>query len=54
MLSIPGVGTLYLHRVIQTAHGIEVRMIELLVTATGAPLPVGSDLVVCDAKIAIP
>jgi hypothetical protein len=53
-LDIPGVGTLYLHRVIQTAHGIEVRMIELVVTATGAPLPVGSDLIVSDAKIAIP
>ena len=49
-LTIPAVGTLYLHRVIQTGHGIEVRMIELQITASGLPEPVGTDLIVGDAS----
>jgi hypothetical protein len=41
---LPGVGTLYLHRVIRGTHHIEVRMIELVLTAPVPGLPVGADI----------
>lgn len=42
--TIPGVGTLYLHRVIRTATSIEVRMIELVLTQSVNGLPIGTDV----------
>lgn len=52
-LTIPGVGTLYLHRVIKTPSSIEVRMMELVVTVGGNQLPVGSDIKVAVAEATI-
>jgi hypothetical protein len=44
-VNLPGVGTLYLHRVIVKPRSIEVRMIELVVTHANAyGLAVGTDL----------
>lgn len=44
-LHISGVGTLWLHRVIQKPNSIEVRMIELVVKhANTLGLPIGSDI----------
>jgi len=49
-LHISGVGTLWLHRVIQKSNSIEVRMIELVVKhANTLGLPVGSDIQVAVA-----
>ena len=46
-----GLGTLYLHRVIQNPHSIEVRMIELVVTsANSLNLPIGLDVQVAVAE----
>jgi hypothetical protein len=48
---LAGLGVLYLHRVIQTADSIEVRMLELVVTLDNAlGLPIGADVRVADAK----
>ncbi len=50
-IRIAGLGTLYLHRVIHTSHGIEIRMIELVVTQTNPRgLPIGSDIKVAVAE----
>ncbi len=49
-IPIPGVGTLYLNRVIQTTNGIDVRMNELDVTGSGLPVPAGTDLIVANAQ----
>jgi hypothetical protein len=50
-LAIPGLGTLYLHRVLKSAHDIEVRMIELVVTQPNSyNLPVGTDVRVSVAE----
>jgi hypothetical protein len=50
-VGLPGLGTLYLHRVIHTANSIEVRMIELVVAHTNLlGLPVGSDIQVAVAE----
>jgi hypothetical protein len=47
---IPGLGKLWLHRVIHTPNSIEVRMIELIVTHSNTlGLPVGSDIQVAVA-----
>ena len=44
-VTIPGLGRLYLHRVLTSANDIEVRMIELVVTqANSYNLPVGTDV----------
>lgn len=49
-LHISGVGTLWLHRVIQKPNSIEVRMIELVVKhANTLGLPIGSDIQVAVA-----
>jgi hypothetical protein len=53
VMAVPGLGTLYLHRVIQTGHYIEVRMIELIITDPGAPLPVGTDIKVAVAEASV-
>jgi hypothetical protein len=52
-LSLPGIGTLYLHRVIAGPKGIEVRMIELVITSSLGPLPVGTDIRVAVASARI-
>ncbi|MGA2132058.1 MAG: choice-of-anchor P family protein [Bryobacteraceae bacterium] len=44
-VTIAGLGTLWLHRVIQTSTSIEVRMVELVVdTANSLGLPLGADV----------
>ncbi len=52
-VAIPMVGTLYLHRVITSGNAMQVRMIELVVTASGTPFPVGTDIVVGVARISL-
>jgi len=49
-LSLAGVGTLYLHRIVRTPHSIEVRMIQLVITDAGSGLPVGTDVRVAVAE----
>ena len=53
-MSIAGLGTLYLYRVIHNfpnPHSVEVRMIELVVTQTNLlGLPIGLDIIVGDAN----
>jgi hypothetical protein len=55
MMSLPGLGTLWLHRVIQGTHSIEVRMIELIVTTANNPagLSVGLDVRVAVAEASV-
>lgn len=48
-MAIPGVGTLYLHRVLRHGSVIEVRMIELVLTSPNGSLPAGADLTVGEA-----
>jgi hypothetical protein len=54
-LSIPGVGTLWLHRVIQTGNKITVVMVQLVVTAASNPfgLGVGTRVNVASATVSI-
>jgi hypothetical protein len=50
-LRIAGLGTLWLHRIIQTSNSIEVRMIEVIVTeANGFGIGIGTDIQVAVAK----
>lgn len=50
-LTIAGLGTLWLHRVIQTPHSIEVRMIELIVTQENTlGIKIGTDIQVARAE----
>lgn len=49
-ITIPNVGTLYLHRVIHTANSIEIRMIELVLTHAVNGLPIGTDVRVAVAE----
>ena len=50
-LHIVGLGTLWLHRVIQTSNSIEVRMIEVIVTeANGFGISIGTDIQVAVAE----
>ena len=54
VLTIPGVGTLYLHRVLRTARTLEVRMIELVVTHRDvAGLALGSDVRIGVARVSL-
>jgi hypothetical protein len=55
MIPIPNVGTLWLDRIIQTHTSIEVRMIELIVTAPNNPLglTVGLDVRVAVAEASV-
>ena len=50
-VALPGLGTLYLHRVIQGSHGIKVVMVDLVITDAGNiySLPVGAELTVATA-----
>lgn len=51
---VPGVGTLYLHRVLRSGRSIEVRMIELIVThSNNRGLPVGDDIRIGVAKASV-
>ncbi len=54
-VAIAGLGTLWLHRVIQQSNSIEVRMIELEVTVSGNPfgLAVGTDVRVAVASASV-
>jgi hypothetical protein len=53
-LSVPGVGVLWLHRVIRKDNQIEVRMIELQVRKPNSlGLPVGADVQVGVARAVI-
>jgi hypothetical protein len=53
-LHIVGLGTLWLHRIIQTSNSIEVRMIEVIVTeANGFGLTIGTDIQVADAEASV-
>jgi hypothetical protein len=50
---LPGLGTLYLHRVIHRTNSIEVRMIELVVGQNGSGLPVGLDIRIAVAEASV-
>ena len=50
---IPGVGTLYLHRVIQKKTHIEIRMIELVLSVPVGPLAAGTDIKIGVAEVAM-
>jgi hypothetical protein len=50
---IQGVGTLYLHRIVQTAHKIEVRMVELVISEPVQGLTVGTDIRIGVAEASI-
>lgn len=53
-VSIAGLGTLWLHRVIQTSTSIEVRMVELVVDADNTlGLQIGADVRVAVAKVGL-
>ena len=53
-LHIVGLGTLWLHRVIQTSNSIEVRMIEVIVTeANGFGISIGTDIQVAVAEASV-
>jgi hypothetical protein len=53
-VSISGLGTLWLHRVIQTSTSIEVRMVELVVDDSNAlGLPVGADVRIAVAHVGV-
>ena len=53
-LHIVGLGTLWLHRIIQTSNSIEVRMIELIVTeANSRGLSIGTDIQVAVAEASV-
>jgi hypothetical protein len=53
-VSLTGLGTLWLHRVIQTSTAIEVRMVELVVDAPNTlGLPVGADIRVAVAHVGV-
>ena len=53
-LHIVGLGTLWLHRIIQTSNSIEVRMIEVIVTeANSFGIPIGTDIQVADAEASV-
>lgn len=49
-VALPGVGTLYLHRVIRAGNSVEVRMVELVTTSPVNGLPAGSDLRIAVAE----
>ena len=53
-LDIAGLGTLWLHRVIQTSNNIEVRMIELIVTeANNFGIAIGTDIQVAVSQASV-
>lgn len=53
-ISLGGLGTLFLRRVIRTTNSIEVRMIELSITQTNVfGLPIGTDIRIGDAEVSL-
>jgi hypothetical protein len=53
-VSILGIGTLWLHRIIQTPNNIEVRMVELVVNQNNSlGLPIGTDIRIADASASL-
>jgi len=53
-ITIAGIGTLYLHRVIQGSNSITVRMIELVIAAGNSlGLPAGMDIIVCSSSASL-
>jgi hypothetical protein len=53
-LQIVGLGTLWLHRIIQTSNSIEIRMIELIVTQENSfGIPIGTDIQVAVAEASV-
>ena len=53
-VTLAGLGTLYLHRVIKTANSIEVRMIELIITESNPQnIPIGTDIRVSVARASV-
>jgi hypothetical protein len=53
-LTIPGLGTLYLHRVVTTNDSIEVTMVELQVLESNhLGLPLGTDIKIADSSAAL-
>jgi hypothetical protein len=53
-VKISGLGTLWLHRVIQTDNYIEVRMVELIVTqANKYGIAVGTEVRIADAHVSL-
>jgi tRNA A22 N-methylase len=53
-LVIAGLGTLWLHRIIQTPNSIEVRMIELIVTQPNSfGIAIGTDIQVAVAEASV-
>ena len=52
-VELSGVGTLYLHRVIRTTKGVEVRMMELVISSPVNGLAVGTNIKVGVARISI-
>jgi hypothetical protein len=52
-IALPGVGTLWLHKVVRTASSIHVVMIELDVTASGLPVPAGAVIEVASATVGV-
>ena len=53
-LSIAGLGTLWLHRVIHRSNSIEIRMIELIVTESNTfGIPIGTDVQVAVAEASV-
>jgi hypothetical protein len=53
-VSLAGLGTLWLHRIIQTSTSIQVRMVELVVDAENTyGLPVGADVRLAVADVGV-
>jgi hypothetical protein len=53
-ISLSGIGTLYLHRVIQGPNSITVRMIELVLASGNVlGLPTGMDIIVCSSSASL-
>jgi hypothetical protein len=53
-LQIVGLGTLWLHRIIQTSNSIEVRMIEVIVTeANSFGITIGTDIQVAVSEASV-
>jgi hypothetical protein len=53
-VDIAGLGTLWLHRVIQTKDSIEIRMVELQITQQNQyGLAIGTDLIIADAEASL-
>ncbi len=52
-LSLPGIGTLWLHRRIETPTGIKVIMIQLIIGSSGTGLPVGAVVDVGYARVGV-